>query len=110
MHFLGNCLIEFGDEDTALVETYYSALQRLGDEAGESKAMLLGDATADVDITVLRRYIDRLERRDSAWKIAKRVSLYEAIRAQPAPDASPNPAYDWAERDRSDKLYEMQAN
>jgi hypothetical protein len=112
MHFLGNCLVEFANDDTALVETYYSALQRLGPEAEESKTMLMGGTTTvgEVDITVLGRYIDRFERRSGVWKIAKRVSLYEAIRTHAVSDPTRNPAYDWAERDRTDKLFEMKAN
>lgn len=33
MHFLGNCLVAFGDHDTALVETHFCAYLRLGPAA-----------------------------------------------------------------------------
>jgi hypothetical protein len=109
MHFLGNCLVEFADDDTALVETYYSAYLRLGPEATESRSMLLGDSTASahVDTTVLGRYIDRFERRHGEWRIARRVSLYEAIRVEPVADPSRNPEYDWAARDQTDAVFKM---
>jgi hypothetical protein len=111
MHFLGNCLIEFNGPDTALVETYYAAYLRLGPTAHESRAMLHVDAarsrSTHVDTTVLGRYIDRFERRGNAWKIARRVSLYEAIRSEPIPTPVYDPQHDWARRDRSDKLFEM---
>jgi hypothetical protein len=112
MHFLGNCLVEFADEDTALVETYYSAYLRLGPAAEESRSMLLGSVPGDahIDTTVLGRYIDRFERRNGEWRIAKRISVYEAIRNEPVLDPSRNPEYDWAQRDDSDALYTMRAN
>jgi len=111
MHFLGNCLIEFDGPDTALVETYYAAYLRLGPDAQESRAMLhvddAGPRAAHVDTTVLGRYIDRFERRAGEWKIARRVSLYEAIRSGAIPTPDYDPQHDWATRDRSDKLFEM---
>ena len=112
MHFLGNCLVEFADADTALVETYYSAFLRLGPEAQESRSMLLGEGagSGSADLTVLGRYIDRFERRSGDWRIAKRISLYEAIRTEAVKDPSRNPDYDWATRDRSDALFTMREN
>jgi hypothetical protein len=109
MHFLGNILIEFANDDTALVETYFTASVRLGPEATESRTSLLNDAagTSHVDTTVLGRYIDRFERRQGEWKIAKRITIYEAIRTQPVADAYRNPDYVWAKRDTSDAVFEM---
>lgn len=36
MHFLGNCIIDFLSETTAVAETYCVVYQRLGDEARET--------------------------------------------------------------------------
>jgi hypothetical protein len=109
MHFLGNCLVEFADDDRALVETCYVAFLRLGPDAHESRRMLLGDASeaGDTDLAVLGRYIDRFERRDGDWRIARRINVYEGTRAQAVRDPSRDPQHDWATRDRSDKLYTM---
>jgi hypothetical protein len=109
MHFLGNILIEFADNDRALVETYYAAYQRLGPEATESRTMLLGESAGDetMDVTVLGRYIDRFERRNGEWRIARRTNVFEAIRSNIVADPSQNPDYNWAQRDRTDKLYSM---
>ena len=41
MHFLGNCLIEFDGDDTAHVETYCQAFQRLRDPATPARMGLL---------------------------------------------------------------------
>jgi hypothetical protein len=109
MHFLGNCLIEFASDDLALVETYYVAHLRLGPEAVESRKMLLGDAAEPgyTDTSVLGRYIDRFERREGQWRIARRMNVYEGTRAQAVRDPSRDPQHDWAQRDASDMLFMM---
>ena len=109
MHFLGNCLIEFANADRALVETYYVAYLRLGPDAHESRRMLLGDTAEPgyTDVAVLGRYIDRFERRAGAWRIGRRINVYEGTRAQAVHDPSHDPQHDWAARDSSDKLYTM---
>lgn len=110
MHFLGNCLVEFGDHDTALVETYFCAYLRLGPQAGTENAMLRGGAEAGAngqDVAVRGRYVDRVERRDGVWRIAKRVTVFEAIDSKPADGPRPNPDHRWAVRSHSDPVYAM---
>ena len=109
MHFLGNCIVDFADANTALVETYFSAYQRLGPEAGESRLMLLGMASGDesVDVTVLGRYVDRFEKRSNVWRIAKRITTFVAIRAGMVENPARNPDYQWAQRNRTDSVYTM---
>lgn len=68
MHLLGNCLIEFHGEDTAFVETYCLAAQRLRDP--DRPGVLQ-------DLHVLCRYADRFECRDGRWAIAARTCIYE---------------------------------
>ena len=109
MHFLGNCLVEFANDDLALVETYYAAFLRLGPDAHESRRILLGGSAQPgyIDTTVLGRYIDRFERRNGEWRIARRINVYEGTRAHVVRDPSHDPQHDWAARDSSDKLFEM---
>lgn len=98
MHFATNCLIEFSGPETALAETYYLALQTMGPEAGESRAMLLGERKMAPDASVIMqvagRYIDLFEQRAGTWAIARRVVVFEKVHA--AVDTSLAISADWA--------------
>jgi len=107
MHFLGNCLIEFTGRDTAAVETYYIAMQRLGDEAGAAQRAMLGGKGGAIDVDVLGRYVDRIERRDGAWKIASRVVTFEEIRTRPADGPPLGQAWAQQSRDFADPVYKL---
>ncbi|MCO5397802.1 nuclear transport factor 2 family protein [Ralstonia soli] len=110
MHFLGNCLVEFGNNDTALVETYFCAYLRLGPQAGSENAMLsssTGAGTHGRDVAVRGRYVDRVERRNGVWRIAKRVTVFEAVDSKPADGPRPNPDHQWSIRSRADAVYAM---
>lgn len=111
MHFLGNCLVEFGDRDTALVETCFCAYLRMSPQAAASNAKFLaagGGEGHGHDVTVRGRYVDRVERRaDREWRIAKRVTVFEAIDSQPASGPRPNPEFKWASRSREDIVFRM---
>jgi ketosteroid isomerase-like protein len=95
MHFLGNQLIEV-EGDMAHAESYCVAFFRQG-------------ATEDrraTDVYIWLRYIDRIDRRDGAWKIAHRVCAFEWSREDPvsgmwefAPETTRG------ERSRGDVLY-----
>jgi len=63
-HFLGNCLIEFVDDVTAIVETYVIVVQSRADDAD------LVDQSAS-------RYVDRFERRSGDWRIVHRTVVPE---------------------------------
>jgi predicted nuclease with RNAse H fold len=69
MHLLGPTLVELAG-DVALVETYGVAHHRAAPAA---------DGTFDAKRNLVTgfRYIDRFERRDGAWRIAKRVATTE---------------------------------
>lgn len=75
-HFIGNLLIEFADENTALVESYVRTIQQYPPHAKQQLAQLTGGAAgrteAAVDMFTSSRYIDRVERRDERWRIARR--------------------------------------
>lgn len=115
MHFISNILVEFDSADGAVAESYYLARQTMGPEAGESRLMLLGDKAADVDrsasITaeMTGRYVDRFERRNGVWRIARRIVLFEQLAAK-VDDAIPLSA-EWtpSRRDDTDALAEMRA-
>jgi hypothetical protein len=66
-HFLGNMLIDVDlAKDVARAETYAVAYHRYHDE--ERRA---------TDMTAGLRYVDRFERRDGEWRIARRVCAFE---------------------------------
>jgi hypothetical protein len=83
MHFLGNCLIEFDGEESAFVETYCQAFQRLRDPAGAGTLQ---------DLQVLCRYLDRFERREGRWAIAARTVVYETQDVRQVAEGDPFPA------------------
>ncbi len=75
-HFVGNLLIEFAGDDVALVESYVRTIQQYPPEAKSQLAQLTGGAAGDpaaaMDMFTSSRYIDRMERRDGEWRIARR--------------------------------------
>ena len=89
MHVVGNIVIEFTGQDSALLEAYFITHQRLSPAAGDSRlAYLRGAPLADdqaVETEVVGRYVDRMTRRDGAWRIAHRTVVFEVSRGQAAP-------------------------
>jgi len=87
-HFLGNCLVEFASDDVAAVETYFVAVLRLGTEAESHRQMLVDSGTSeklqDLRVEVIGRYVDRFERREGAWRIARRRIVFDTIHTQAA--------------------------
>jgi hypothetical protein len=72
-HVLGNVLIDCSsDGSTARSETSCVAYHRYRDSQG-----------ALVDMTAGLRYVDRFERRDGQWRIARRVCAYDWRRTDP---------------------------
>jgi hypothetical protein len=70
VHFLGNMLIDLDGPDAAFAETYYIAYH---DMPGKRAAL------GRTDLTLWGRYLDRLERRQGAWRIAARTLTSAAI-------------------------------
>ena len=64
MHFVGNCLVEVAG-DLAAAETYGIAFHRSEDPA------------AHLNLMTGFRYLDRFERREGSWRIARRVAVTE---------------------------------
>lgn len=100
MHFLGNCLIDFLDDRTAAVETYFVAhhLYENHHAGGD-------DGTAMED--VYGRYVDRFERReDGVWRIAARRVVYDCTRTQPSTHHIRKLVGSIGRRDHLDPVYE----
>jgi 3-phenylpropionate/cinnamic acid dioxygenase small subunit len=72
-HHVTNVLIAL-EGDSAHVESYFIATQISGDRQWHE--------------TVYGRYVDRFERRDAEWKIAKRLLVLDWTRVDPAGERS----------------------
>ncbi len=101
-HAITNVLIDL-DGDKARAESCFNALHQSRDEAGQLwDEMLRG------------RYLDRFERRDGAWKISRRVVLWDWSRMQPSGETwfdrmrqrpGAEDRYIFGRRDRQDLVY-----
>lgn len=65
VHNMTNISIEFDSDDVARAETYCIALHEYDGAQGREELVVSG------------RYLDRVERRDGHWKIARRISLVD---------------------------------
>ena len=74
IHQVGNILIEFKDESSAVVESYFNALQRGPGQDGAVRQFLLAG-----------RYCDLFEKRSGKWRVAKRVVVFDWVEEQPVP-------------------------
>ena len=89
MHVVGNIVIEFAGSDSALMEAYFITHQRLSPSAGDARLAYLRGAPIDpdraIETEVIGRYVDRMTRKDSVWRIAHRTVVFEVLRGWPAP-------------------------
>ena len=94
MHFVGNVLVE-PEADLARAESYGIAFHQ---------AL---DGPPELNLVTGFRFVDRFERRDGEWRIARRVATTEWVRKD-----APESRWPIAEtlrrgaRDRSDPVYE----
>jgi hypothetical protein len=102
-HFLGNCLIEFAGPDLALVETYFVSRRLRPPVGGESTLAGPGDAMSR---EAWGRYVDRFERRDGEWRVARRTVVLEASSTALARGGARSSPLSWGRRDRTDHVYE----
>ena len=104
MHFLGQILVEFGGPDVAVVETYFMTAHTLGPEASAAYGVEDGGA-GPLQLSMFGRYVDRVERRDGVWRIARRDTVFESTRV--FTDAVPPIKPEWAQlrRDADDPIY-----
>ena len=103
LHLISNVMVEFDGPDSALVESYFTAYQRLGPEAGAARAAYvrepLGEADC-VDNEVVGRYLDHVTRRDGRWRIQHRDVLFDVYRSRIVPPGEPrNPRLTFSRRD-----------
>jgi hypothetical protein len=93
-HNTGNQIVEV-DGDSAWAEHYTVATHRIAaDELGPER-----------DFITSVRYVDRLERRDGDWRIARRELILDWIRSDPVLAIEPRPEVQGGRRDRSDASY-----
>jgi hypothetical protein len=94
MHTIGNSTIEFTGRDTAHVESHVCARHRRTDERGVVLETFGG------------RYVDRFERRDGEWRIARRVVVHEWDKVEHVEPAYPPDRFIHGVRGRSDPSYD----
>jgi len=108
MHFIGNCIVEFLSETVAVSETYCVVYQRYGEEARETIQTWLGDEALPDGKRLMAelacRYVDRFERREGEWRIARRTVVMEEVKASAEP-VRLNKNHAIARRDRTDTLW-----
>jgi len=103
MHFLGNCMIEFGSHDSALVETYFVS-RRLRAPTGEE--LSFAKPTDAFSRDYCGRYVDHFERREGQWRVLHRTVVTEAMSDSLALSGARTHPLVWGQRDMSDRLYE----
>ena len=102
MHHIGNEFIEFAGPDVAFVETQYAS-RRLRQPTAEEAAKL-----GPHDMVMRQswgRYLDRFERRDGEWRIARRVVIVDDRFTSIAVGGARNTPSTWGHRNPSDPMY-----
>jgi len=90
-HSLGTIVIDL-QGDVAYTEAYFSAPSVTLDDPPEL-------------VTLIGRYVDRFERRNGEWRIARRVVVKDARNRVPLVDIEE--PYEQARRDRDDWVYRI---
>ncbi len=106
MHFLGNCLIEFAGPDLALVETCFVSSRTRAPEGDEASGLAPNDAICRQQ---WGRYLDRFERRNGEWRVAKRLVVVDARFNTVAKAGARDGPLAWGTHDRSDPYYRVRA-
>jgi hypothetical protein len=107
-HLIGNCLVEFKDVDTALVETYYNSRRIRPATAKEIERDGL-QPHEEVCRQSWGRYIDRFERRQGEWRVAHRVVVLESRFTMTVRDSERDLASTWGLRSLDDPLYSQRS-
>lgn len=74
-HQLGQIQFGFDGETTCHTETYMTAMHTI--PAGYQIAEVFPDRGAIYSAVIAGRYVDRFEKRDNEWRIARRTGLYD---------------------------------
>jgi len=104
MHFLGNCLIEFSNHNSALVETYFVS-RRLRAPMGDE--FRFSQSTDAISRDFWGRYVDHFERREGQWRVLHRTVVTEAKSDSLALGGVRIHPLVWGQRDTGDRLYEV---
>jgi hypothetical protein len=101
-HQLGNISIRVHG-DLAFADSYFTAYHRIGDTPSAAFA----GAQPGEDVIIGGRYIDRFERRDGEWRIARRFGVHDWQRYETAADHGfyDGPETGRGRRDRTDHVY-----
>jgi hypothetical protein len=75
-HLLGNIVIELAGE-TAYSESYFHAHHRIAKGTPGFGPFITHRADVDEDIIIAGRYLDRWQRREGVWKIARRIGVHD---------------------------------
>jgi hypothetical protein len=103
-HQLGNIKVDL-EGDTAYTEAYFTAFHRMRANTDPKAAANAYDT--EMDLWVGGRYMDRMERRDGAWKIARRIGTTDWQRIDPptSQNMSQVPAKLRSNQSRDDLVY-----
>ncbi|QFT76231.1 nuclear transport factor 2 family protein [Erythrobacter sp. THAF29] len=74
-HQLGQVQFGFEDDVTCHTETYMTAMHTI--PAGYPIADVFPDQGRIYSAVIAGRYVDRFEKRNEAWRIARRIGLYD---------------------------------
>jgi hypothetical protein len=112
MHLVGNMLIEFADDDNAMVESYTLAVQRYNPGGSETRKAIAGGVDlgeASFDMLIVGRYVDHFQRRNGAWRVLRRTVIFDNSQMLPVPAEGPRMGPEWSisARDGSDPLWSM---
>lgn len=102
MHNIGLSIIEFAGPDVACVETQYAS-RRLRKPTPQEAAHL-----GPHDMMMRQswgRYLDRFERRDGAWRVARRVVVVDDRFASVALGGARNTPSTWGYRGPADPMF-----
>lgn len=93
-HFTGNQIVKVNGNNAWAEHYAITTLRMAGDEHGPAR-----------EIVNNVRYVDRAERRDGDWRIARRTLLIDSNAVIPIPDSPAAPGVIHGTRDRTDRSY-----
>lgn len=112
VHFIGNIIVEFADEDHALAESHVIAFHHYLADRPDARADIVGDEAAsrmgEMTSLMVGRYLDRFWRFEGIWKITHRQAVFETAKIE---EAGRNLLSHWtaAHRDLDDPLHRARA-
>jgi hypothetical protein len=112
VHFIGNIVIEFADDDHALSESHVIAFHHYLADRPDARADIVGEAAAsemgEMTSLMVGRYIDKFIRTADGWRILHRQAVFETARVEEA-GCNLLPHWTAARRDLQDPLHAARA-